>query len=552
MDNVSLQELLNEREWRRCFPDWNASSVEEKLEAFSYFCRTYWKIRHPDPHRGRILFELSDAQLEATECFLSERYSLFLKARQIGFSTLVSAFCFWRTYGYGDTFVAMLSKGQREAVKLLNKSKYGYRNLPLWMKHHGPVVTMTNEKMVFGNESEVESLPSGSDPARGESVTIAVIDEWAFLPNPDQAWASIEPIADVGGQVIALSTANGEGNIFHTQWAGSRGGGNGTNRFKGVFFPWWVAAAVERDQAWYDKKAEDLPDWQMAQEYPDNPEDAFLRSGRPVFNLQIIREWTFPNEPSKGYLHKAFGKIEFEEDGGNLSVWTAPEKKSVYVIGADVAEGLEHGDFSSAHVLDAKTNKVVAHWHGHVDIDVFGEDILPLLGRWYNNALIGVERNAIGTGTLKALQRHKYPAIFRDRTIQLRAPVPTETLGWYSTPQKKGLAIVELQKAMRPHKNDDGEVISPGLQTPDRETAQELKTFVREGNGKMHAVPPNHDDRVMSLAIAVQMLKYAFLPEYKVEEKPGPGTSAYVEEWLFGWERNQRPRIGAHSFRRAS
>ena len=38
------------------------------------------------------------------------------------------------------------------------------------------------------------------------------------------------------------------------------------------------------------EKKEDLPEWQLAQEYPDNPEDAFLKSGRPVFSLEVLRK----------------------------------------------------------------------------------------------------------------------------------------------------------------------------------------------------------------------------------------------------------------------
>jgi hypothetical protein len=32
----------------------------------------------------------------------------------------------------------MLSRTEREAMKLLSKSKYGYKFLPYWMKEKGP------------------------------------------------------------------------------------------------------------------------------------------------------------------------------------------------------------------------------------------------------------------------------------------------------------------------------------------------------------------------------------------------------------------------------
>ena len=277
---MELTDLLNEKEWRKCKGS-DTATLEEQVAAFEHFCSNYWMIRHPE--RGRIKFELREAQRETIETWLSTRYSIVLKARQIGFSTLASAYSFWLAFFWPDRFIVMLSRTEREAAKLLQKSKYGYKMLPLWMRKHGPELLSDNQlKIVFANESAVESLPSGNDPARGESVFLVIIDEMAFLPNPSEAWASIEPIADVGGRVICLSTANGEGNIFHELWVGSQ---TNTNRFTGIFFPW---SAGDRDEAWYEAKKRDLPDWQLAQEYPSDPDEAFIRSGRPVFDLEEI------------------------------------------------------------------------------------------------------------------------------------------------------------------------------------------------------------------------------------------------------------------------
>ena len=41
------------------------------------------------------------------------------------------------------------------------------------------------------------------------------------------------------------------------------------------------------------------------------------------------------------------------------------------MIAADVAEGLSYGDYSSAHVIDATSGDVVAHWHGRIEPDLF-------------------------------------------------------------------------------------------------------------------------------------------------------------------------------------
>ena len=525
---MELTDLLNEREWRKCRGPENAS-IEELVAAFSYFCATYWTIRHPE--RGRIKFVLREAQEDTALAWIQERYSIVLKARQIGFSTLAAAFVFWETFFWGDRFIVMLSRTEREASKLLQKTKYGYKMMPQWMKERGPELLSDNQlKMVFANDSSIESLPSGNDPARGESVYRVVIDEMAFLPNAEEAWASIEPIADVGGRVICLSTANGEGNIFHQLWVGSQ---TGTNRFRGIFFPW---SAGDRDESWYESKRRDLPDWQLAQEYPSDPDEAFVRSGRPVFDLDAIREIE-PIDPDRGYLRKLSGRssYEFVPDGGELAIWEEPAEGEVYVIGADVAEGLGHGDFSSAHVISAETGLVVAHWHGHIDPDLFGEDVLVGLGYFYNYALLGVESNNHGLTTLKALQRVGYRNLYRNRKMQVRAPVASESLGWRTTSISKPLAIDELNAALR----DESVLLF------DSKTIAELRSFVRESNGKMHGSP--HDDRVMSLAICNQMLKYVWLPEYRNDLEPRKNSLDWWSRFIVGDPKPRNAPIGAYN-----
>ena len=79
-----LSELRQEAEWRRC--------VEDE----PYFLRKYWHIAHPA--HGRILFDLRDAQSEALRNWDNNRYSLTLKARQIGWTTLVAAHQFWLAF----------------------------------------------------------------------------------------------------------------------------------------------------------------------------------------------------------------------------------------------------------------------------------------------------------------------------------------------------------------------------------------------------------------------------------------------------------------------
>lgn len=492
-----------------------------------FFFQTAWHIKVPG--RGIVPFEVRPAQRRALKRWSKDRYSLTLKARQIGWSTLVAAYQFWLAFFHEGETIIDISRTEREAIKLLEKTKLGYRRLPEWVKERGPKSLVDHQqKMAFDNDSSIVSMPSASDPARGESATLIVVDEWAYLPNPEDAWASIEPVADIGGRIIGLSTANGSGNFFHQLWVGAE---TGNNKFKTMFEPW--SAVTERSQEWYEQQKRALPPWQLAQEYPSTPEEAFIKSGRTIFDIDMLKERVEPKlvEPDRGYLSELnslsvcqwkpnYTDPELADDP--LAIWDLPSPRGAYVIGADVAEGLDHGDYSSAHVIqltpDLEPWRVVAHWHGHTDPDLFGVELFKL-GMFYNCALVGVERNNHGLATINKLRDLGYKKLFLTRDLgKIGEGTPSDRYGWQTTTKTKPYLIDQLNEAIR-----DGD-----LEIPDSDTYGELKTFVRDERGRLTGSP--YDDRVVSLGIARQMLKYANLPHY-AEDHDMTGTLSWWVEY---------------------
>lgn len=525
----SVSELDMELSWRRWFPqdkvDWAQElddvTAARMFDACVLFMEDNLHIKVPG--RGKIPLRLRDAQREVLFEWIKYRRTVSLKARQVGFSTLSAAFVLWQTFGWSDRLTVMLSRTERESVKLLAKVKYNFKSLPDWVLLRGPkLLDRTKQVMTFDNESVIESLPSANDPARGESVFLVVVDEWAFLPNADEAWSSIEPITDIGGRCIGISTANGEGNFFHNLWLGSQ---THTNGFHGIFHPW--SAVDDRDQDWYDNKKRLMQPWQIAQEYPSNPEEAFVGSGNPVFNLGVIRKFvaeppTFQGRIEVGVGRKTWNIFEGDYDSPFM-VWEPPnhDLKYSYVVSADIADNKVHGDFTVSHVLCIQTNRVVAVWLGKVDPDVFGETILPALGWYYRNAVIAPEINNHGISTVKGLQRSGYQRIFVRHTLSKRTDQSLDSLGWLTSHTSKPLMIDELGGYLREVEN-----------VPHDRTIAELRSYRRNVNGKMSGSP--HDDCVMSLAIAVQARKYAITEKIGVDDDPAKirGSFAWWEKSL--------------------
>ena len=518
----SITEIEQEIAWKTWFPniqaDWTLPELSDEItqvlfDGFIKFCEDNLSIKFPG--RGRIPLVLRDAQREVAWAWIKYRKNICLKARQIGFSTLVSAFTLWCAFGWPDRHIVMLSRTERESVALLAKTRYGYRGMPEWVRLRGPqLLDRTRLVMTFSNDSQIQSLPSNNDPARGESLFLVVLDEWAFLPNPESAWASVEPTIDLGGRAIGLSTANGEGNFYHDMWLGAERGENG---FHPVFFPW--SAVDSRTQEWYDQKAHELAGkvWQLHQEYPSDPVEAFIGSGNPVFGGELLRR--FVAQPGDEFTISGVRASDVSlYPNGPLTVFEAPnhDDRWTYVVGADVAEGLEHGDATVAWVLCVNTGQPVAVWYGRVDPDVFGESILPAIGWFYRNALIVPEVNNHGLTVLKALQRSKYKWIFKRRTFTKRVDKPLESLGWLTTHTSKPLLVDELGGWLRDVEN-----------IPHSKTLHELRTFTRSANGRMSGSP--HDDCVMSLGIAVQGLKFA-----RTEGRSGDADASRVKG-SFAW-----------------
>mgnify|MGYP001161262301 CR=1 FL=1 len=188
----------------------------------------------------------------------------------------------------------------------------------------------------------------------------------------------------------------------------------------------------------------------------------------------------------------------------SVEVWTRPEEMSAYVMGVDTAEGLGHGDYSVIQVLNVGTGEQVAIWHGHIAPDLLAEEVMAL-GLWYRSALCCVESNNHGLTTITELRHLGYPNLFRRRQLNNINNRIGQEYGWKTTRTSKPLMIDDLSSALR---NEE-------LLIRDKNTLAELRTFVRNDRGSMSGSP--YDDRVMALALANQMRKFAHEPEYAPE-----------------------------------
>jgi hypothetical protein len=428
---------------------------------------------------GTTPFVLWPAQVGVMWALMTERLIIILKARQLGISWICCAYALWLCLFHLGKVVLIFSRGQAEANKMLARVAKLYARLPAWLKEATPALVKSNTtELHWANGSRIESLPASPGAGRSDTASLVILDEAAFLLFADALYSALKPTIDNGGQLIVLSTANGIGNLFHQLWTKAVAG---LNTFKTIFLPWW--ARPGRDAAWYANQLAEYTDVAIVkQEYPATAQEAFLVSGRTRFHPDwIARQASHARQAIPAKLLPDRLRII---DG--ITVYALPKIGRRYIIGADVAEGLEHGDYSAAALIDAESWEEAASLHGHWESDDYA-DLLWALAQVYD-ATIGVERNNHGHAVLvklRALQARKVALGHDGRR------------GWLTTAQTKPQSIDLLATALR-----DGLA-----QVHSQATLDELQIYRIGKDGDTSAPQGYHDDRVMAWAIALMLAR---------------------------------------------
>lgn len=235
---------------------------------------------------------------------------------------------------------------------------------------------------------------------------------------------------------------------------------------------------------------------------------------------------------------------------GWLKIFEPPRALGQYIIGADVAEGLTGRDRSVASVLrmipsglDLKF-KLVAQFAGWIDPMLYAEELLKL-GILYQPAWLNVEQNGPGLVCLKHLKDMGCWFMFRDMSnlSAFRDDVGS-LFGTSTNKTSKSVIISLLQSVFKLNKLGKEAMIIPCA-----ETLAELRAYVQRPteSGKslqFEADGDCHDDRVMSLALAVYAAKTAPLYDFDLERRVRAGlkTNKRTAHEQMVWDSIRRER----------
>lgn len=454
--------------------------------------------------------------------------SVILKGRQQGLSTFVHAYIYWYVSQHGGQKGIVIAHKKDSTQTLYDMYKRTHDNMPEALK---PSTRYSSRReLVFDklDSGLVVATAGGDGIARGETLQWMHLSEVAF-------WQATFANENFNGLIQALpnepgtgcfveSTANGLSGKFYDLWKGAV---EGTNGFVPFFSAWFESneyreappATFERtldEQELADKYG--LDDAQLywrrrkvaqngldlfKQEYPCSPEEAFITSGRPVFNPEIVQDLLDKAPPPLCRMAVEEGKL-VEHPRGELTVYIERDPNETYFIGADVSVGIrdpDKSDYCVVQVLDSQKRQVSV-WRGQVNPDYYAKT-LAALGYYYNIAQIAPERN--GHGLLVCVRLWKdlsYPNVFMDLREGQIADKDTLNLGFQTNVSSKPLIIDKLR----------GEVRERQIEIYDPTTLREMLSFIVTESGKMEAEEGCYDDCVMSLAIANHIHEGKFTP----------------------------------------
>ena len=514
---MSQAETIDPQEWMTGFSDNPAAWIESSLFIV-------------DKNSKKVPFTLNPVQSSYMES-ISER-DWILKARKMGMSSLTLARWLHACVFRKNTRAVVISHDKEATARLLERLRYMLKN-SLY-----PIVTGKDNSSTITFPDTDSWLYIGTAGTRafgrGDDVTHALLSEIAFYQSLDVITSVGEALVH-NAVVVIETTANGAGTPAHELWLKAE---RGESNYQAVFFPWFSDPEYAFSQALTDvnggaksftpeeKKIQATfnltPNqilwrrWKIKemhgdvkkfmQEFPATSEEAWLSSGRMVFDWDAIRSQEAPLLDDKGnhippkwqgILVDRGTKFAIEPmKEGPLKVWDTAREDDTYVMTFDSGNGVEGGDWSVADVWHTGTWKQVAQLRVRLSPEKFGDDCFAL-GSLYNWCSIAGENNYPGNAVLMRLRDKKYPNLWRDPLASQRISGDAGEPGFKTTEKSKGQMISDLGQSLG---EKDIRIMSP-------ETFRELKTFCVLENGSLGAREGCHDDTVISAAIGAFILK---------------------------------------------
>jgi Terminase RNaseH-like domain len=464
------------------------------------------------PKSGRVQrFTLNPAQRQLSRAW--GQRNIVLKARQLGITTYVAARFFIQTITQPGTLSVQVAHDQDAAEEIFRIVHRFLERLPKDIRSELRTSRSNVRQIVFPRIDSEYRVETAADPNAGRGLTIqnlhcSEVARWTG--DAAEALASVRAAVPPTGSIVLESTPNGAAGVFYDEW--NRAPETG---YVQHFFPWWLEKSYQGDARHVQTKTaeelaliqrEGLTDRQIAfrrgiranfrrglaaQEFAEDATSCFRASGECVFDRDAIEQRL-----------AALSLPAQTRTNGTLEIFFPPQADNQYVIGIDPAGGGIDGDYACAQIVDRSSGFQCAELHAHLTPQELAHAVAEL-GREYNDALLAVERNNHGHAVLAYLDTNeRYNNVYMQRGTTGAMKATSWNLGnagsspgWLTTVASRP-RIIERLAAFLSH---DAQLFhSRGL-------LEECRTFIRDANGVPTAASGAHDDRVLAMAIALEV-----------------------------------------------
>lgn len=476
-----------------------------------YAIESFMKIDTKDD--GVQPFKLNPVQV----AFLFNRTGrdVVLKGRQHGLTTLLLAYYLWDTMLNPAVKTVILTHEKSASEGLLAKVKLMYDSIPSFLKprlkkdskgemeFEGMKGSSIIIQVIDKTSSEGKDRDKSGGTGRSKKINNLLLSEPAFYKGVEDKdlVGLIECVPNgPGGSVTLESTPNGVGGFFFKEVEAAK---RENTLYKLFVLPWTLNPhyddewkARQQRKRHFDPETEDGKRlW--AQEYDCD----FTQSQSNYFPSKIcdpMSKWQ-----TRIKTISINGRVHTYEP--HIHIFQEPNPGELYVMGVDAAQGLDHGDYSSATVLSRKSRCEVAQIYGKFPNEKF-TDLVRWLGRKYNQAFIGVENEGNGMVVLNGLLRDRdyngdyvdpYDNLFFYFNEYAANQSPSGTPGWSTNRKTRPVMLSELKRAVE----------EQATLLAFRERALEMKMFTII-DGKPQAPDKENDDLIMSAAIANRLLDF--------------------------------------------
>ncbi|MCK9558376.1 MAG: terminase family protein [Candidatus Cloacimonetes bacterium] len=535
-----------------------------------FFLKNFGKTKHPTA--GILPLNPFSYQIRALNAFRKYRFNIFKKSRQTGASKIAGAFALWFAMFFSNKTVLIVSRTDEDAINFLRENIiFLFRYLPQWMQDAWKPTKENEHEVRFPNGSRIRSLTSHPDVLRSNASSLNIIDEAAFIRDMGVMWAAGQPTLIHGGSVIVVSTTAGVGGWYWSTWTDAVAGLNDfhpininwwdmdweiryrddmTGEIKVIAPTAGIRDCVTAEEIekygpkwspWLEEQYRGLQErgetWKFKQEILAE----FVGSGSTIVDPKVLAYLqTLLSDDYKRvkgmqtYLHPVKNEhMSINFNGGDrrdldkdegLWIWRKPnhgkppiyqgkrlinpgEQPHRYSIGVDIATG-KGRDYFGLQVLDIDAQEQAAEFMIRT-LPKYFKLLADYIGRWYNNAMMVIERNNGGDAFIDDMRYDlMYPNLWRKKDINdkptssaRKNSIQLADYGFYTGQASKPT----LNKALVDYLQPDG-----GYKIYSHRLLKQLNIYVRKKDragrdtDKTEAEdgPGNHDDLVISLGLA--------------------------------------------------